>query len=34
MTNKKKYEAPEMEILMVSAEVIMFDEDFETSDRA
>ena len=31
MTNKKKYEAPEMEILMVSAEVIM-DIDWETSE--
>lgn len=31
MTNKKKYEAPEMEILMVSAEVIM-DRDWETSE--
>ena len=31
MNTKKKYEAPEMEILQVSAEVIM--NDFELSER-
>ena len=33
MTNKKKYEAPELEILMLNAEVIMDEEDWELSER-